>query len=150
MRFRWFTVLAATTALLGVGAQAASAKVPSQQMSRFKALEAAFSAADSKWTSALEALGTKATVAQVSKPCLAFIPALKAFDTGLLKVGFAGKTAADAAAIVSSNKALIVLMSSIHSVKSFETGFSAIFAKDLSLQDAFAKDLGIPAGEVYI
>ena len=67
MRFKWFTVLAATTALVGVGAQAASAKVPPQQMSRFKAVEAAFSAPDSKWTTALEALGTKATVPQVSK-----------------------------------------------------------------------------------
>jgi hypothetical protein len=119
-------------------------------MTRFHAVEAAFSGPQGKWTSALEALGTNATVAQVSKPCLAFIPALKAFDTGLLKVGFTGKTAADAAAIVSSNEKLIVLMSSIHSAKSFETGFSTLFAKDLSLQDAFAKDLGLPAGDVYI
>jgi hypothetical protein len=150
VRFRWFTVLAATTVVLGIGAQAASAKIPPSQMSRFHAVEAAFSGPQTKWTDALEALGAKATVAQVSKPCLAFIPALKAFDTGLLKVGLTGKTAADAAAIVNSNKQLIVLMSSIHSVKSFETGFSALFAKDLSLQQAFAKDIGIPAGDVYI
>lgn len=65
-------------------------------------------------------------------------------------MGFTGQTAAEAAAIVSSNKQLITLLSSIHSVKSFETGFSAVFAKDLSLQQAFAKDLGIPAGEVYL
>jgi hypothetical protein len=119
-------------------------------MSRFHALEAAFSGPQAKWSDALEALGAKATVSQVSKPCLAFIPALKAFDTGLLKVGFTGKTATDAAAIVSSNKQLIVLMSSVHSVKSFETGVSALFAKDMGLQGAFAKDLGIPAGDVYI
>ena len=149
MRFRWFTVLAATTVLLGVGAQAASAKIPPSQMSRFHAVEAAFSGPQTKWTDALEALGAKATVAQVSKPCLAFIPALKAFDTGLLKVGFTGKTAADAAAIVSSNEKLIVLMSSIHSLKAFETGFSALDTKDLPLVGAFAKDLGIPEGDLY-
>ncbi len=150
MRARWFTVLVAAAAVLAVGAQAASAKVPSPQMSRFHALEAAFSGPQTKWSDALEALGAKATVAQVSKPCLAFIPALKAFDTGLLKVGFTGKTASDAIAIVNSNKQLIVLMGSVHSVKSFETGFSALFAKDLALQDAFAKDIGLPAGDVYI
>jgi hypothetical protein len=86
---------------------------------------------------------------EVSKPCLAFIPALKAFDTGLLKVGFTGKTAADAAAIVGNNKQLIVLMSSIHSLKAFETGFSALDTKDLPLVGAFAKDLGIPEGDLY-
>jgi hypothetical protein len=139
-----------TTALLGIGAQAASAKVPPQQMAKFKTVEAAFSGPDTKWSNALQALSTKSTVSQLSKPCLAFIPALKSFDTGLLKVGFTGKTAADAAAIVTSDKRLIVLMGSIHSVKSFETGFSALFAKDLSLQQAFAKDLGIPAGDVLI
>ncbi len=150
MRFRWFTVVVASTALVALGAQAASAKVPPSEMSRFHAVEAAFTGPQGKWSDALEALSPKATVAQVSKPCLAFIPALKAFDTGLLKVGFTGKTAADASAIVKSNIQLIALMSSIHSVKAFETGFSALFAKDFSLQDAFAKDLGIPAGEVYI
>ncbi len=154
MRLRLFTVLAAASVLLGLGADAASAatlvKIPPSQMSRFHAAEKAFVGPDTKWTNALEALGTKATVAQISKPCTAFIPALKAFDTALLKVGFTGQTAAEAAAIVSSNKQLITLLSSIHSVKSFETGFSAVFAKDLSLQQAFAKDLGIPAGEVYL
>ena len=150
MRSKWFAAVTMATALLGVGAQAASAKVPPTQMTRFKAVEAAFSGPDTKWTSALEALSPKSPVAQLQKPCLAFIPALKSFDTGLLKVGFTGKTAIDAKAIVVSNKQLIVLMSSIHSVKSFETGFSAIFAKDLSLQQAFAKDIGIPTGDVYI
>jgi hypothetical protein len=140
----------ASAAVVAVGAQAASAKVPPQQMSRFHALEVAFEGPLTKWSDALESLGTKATVAQVSKPCLAFIPALKTFDTGLSKVGFTGKTAADATAIANSNKQLITLMGSIRSVKSFEAGFSALFAKDLSLQDAFAKDLGIPAGDVYI
>ena len=143
MRFRWFTVVAASTALVAVGAQAASAKVPPQQMTRFHALEVAFFGPQAKWSNALEALGAKATVAQ------AFIPALKAFDTGLLKVGFTGKTAADAAAIVGNNKQLIVLMSSIHSLKAFETGFSALDTKDLPLVGAFAKDLGIPEGDLY-
>jgi hypothetical protein len=149
VRFRWFTVVVASTALVAVGAQAASAKVPPQQMTRFHALEVAFVGPQGKWSNALEALGAKATVAQVSKPCLAFIPALKAFDTGLLKVGFTGKTAADAAAIVGNNKQLIVLMSSIHSLKAFETGFSALDIKDLPLVGAFAKDLGIPEGDLY-
>jgi hypothetical protein len=119
-------------------------------MARWKAVEAAFSGPDGKWSRSLQSLSPNSPVAKIQKPCLAFVPALKAFDTGLLKVGFTGKTATDAAAIVSSNQQLIVLMSSIHSTRSFETGFSAIFAKDLGLQQAFAKDLGLPAGDVYI
>jgi hypothetical protein len=150
VRFRWFTVLAATTALVGVGAQAASAKVPAQQLSRFKAIEVPFGTADSKWTNALEALSPKSSAAQVSKPCLAFVPALKTFDTALLKVGFTGKAAADANTIVSLNKQMITIMSSIRSVKTFETEFSALSPKYLSVQESFAKDIGVPAGDVII
>jgi hypothetical protein len=40
-------------------------------------------------------------------------------------------------------------MSSIHSLKAFETGFSALDIKDLPLVGAFAKDLGIPEGDLY-
>ena len=150
MRFKLFTVLVATTALLGIGAQAASAKVPPQQMSRFHAIEGPYSAADGKWTAGLEALSPKSTVAQVTKLDLAFIPALKTFDAGLLKVGFTGKAAADAAAIAKLNNQLIGVLSPVHSLKSFETGFSALLPKFQVLQDSLAKDLGIPAGDVYI
>jgi hypothetical protein len=89
-------------------------------------------------------------VAQVTKPCLAFAPALKAFDTGLLKVGFTGKTATDAAAIVRTNKQLIVVMTSVRSAKSFEASASPLFAEIFALQKAFAGDLGISPGDLYI
>jgi len=52
VRFRWFTVVAASTALVAVGAQAASAKVPPQQMTRFHALEVAFFGPQAKWSNA--------------------------------------------------------------------------------------------------
>ena len=89
-------------------------------------------------------------VAQVSKPSLAFVPALKTFDTGLQKCGFTGAGAKDVKTIVTLNTALTGILSHIQSVKSFESQFSALLPKYLAAQDSLAKYLGIPAGDVTI
>jgi hypothetical protein len=150
MRSKLFIILAVVTVLVGVGAQTASAAVPAAQLARFKAVEGPFSAADSKWATALSNLSGNATVAQVSKPSLAFIPALKAFDTGLKRVGFKGAGATDVATIVKLNGQLIGILSSVRSVKSFESQFSALDPKYFAVQQSFAKYLGIPTGDVII
>ena len=76
--------------LLSAGAQAASAAVPASQLARFKAIEGPFSAADGKWSTVLSKLSAKSPVAQLAKPSLAFVPALKTLDAGLAKIGFSG------------------------------------------------------------
>jgi hypothetical protein len=150
MRLRWLGALAATTVVFGVGMQAASAAVPAHQMARFKVVDGAFSVADAKWTGALSHLSSSPTVAQLSKPSVAFIPAIKTFDTGLAKIGFSGRAKTDVATVIKLNKELIGVLGSIHSVKSFETQFSALNSKYFAVQNALAKDLGIPAGDVQV
>jgi hypothetical protein len=133
-----------------MGAQAASASVPSKVLDKFKTIDATFAAADAKWTSALSNLSQNATPAQLSKPSLVFVPALKTFDTGLLKCGFTGKAAADAATIAKLNKELVTDLSSIKSTKTFLSEFSALTGQYVTVQAAFAKDLGLPTADVTI
>lgn len=150
MRSKLVIVLAAATVLLGVGAQAASASVPAAQLSRFKAIEGPFGAADSKWTNALSSLNQNSPVAKLSKPSLAFVPAIKTFDSALAKIGFSGAGASDVATIVKLNNQLVGILSNIHSVKSFESQFGPLGQKYFTVQQSFAKYLGIPTGEVII
>lgn len=150
MRSKWFTVSMAA-AFFFVGSQAAPAgAVSAKQLSSFKTLDGPFSKADNKWTNALSSLSSKSTVAQVSKPSLAFVPALKTFDTGLAKIGFTGNAASEAADVVKLNGQLVTILSSIKSVSSLQTQLAALFSKYQSVQDALAKDLGVPAGDVVI
>jgi hypothetical protein len=142
--------MAVATAVLGLGVQTASAAVPAKQMDRFKAIEGPFSRADSKWTAALSQLSPSASVAQVSKPSLAFVPALKTFDAGLQKCGFTGAGASDVSTIVGLNTTLIGILKDIHSVKSFESQFTAMLPKYLAAQNSLARFLGIPAADVII
>ena len=70
----------------------------------------------------------------MSKPSLAFVPALKTFDTGLQKCGFTGAGAKHVKTIVTLNTALTGILSHIQSVKSFESQFSALLPKYLAAQ----------------
>jgi hypothetical protein len=151
MRTRLF-IASVLVGVLFVGTQAslAGASSSSAQLTKFKALEGPFSQADNKWTNALSALTGSPTVAQVSTPSLAFVPALKTFDSGLLKIGFTGKTATDVATVVKLNGQLVTLLSSIKSVKAFQSSFSVLYAKYGAVQAALAKDFGIPTAEVII
>ncbi|MGC1419859.1 MAG: hypothetical protein WA786_07060 [Acidimicrobiales bacterium] len=151
MRSKWFTVSIVAVALFFVGSQVASAgSVSSKQLASFKALDGPFSKADNKWTNALSSLSSKSSVAQVSKPSLAFVPALKTFDAGLTKIGFTGNAATQAADVVKLNSQLVTILSSIKSVSSLQSQLGALFSKYQGVQDALAKDLGVPAGDVVI
>jgi hypothetical protein len=98
----------------------------------------------------LESLNANATAAQVSKPSLAFVPAIKTFDTSLAKIGFTGKTASAVATIIKLNGELIGDISSIKSAKGFISEFSALDPAYFSVQTSLAKDLGIAAAEVQV
>jgi hypothetical protein len=153
MRSKWITVLTVVVALVGVGvgSQTAWAGVsPAKQLSLFKTLDGPFSKADNKWTNALSSLSSSSTVAQVSKPSLAFVPAIKTFDAGLGKIGFTGKTATEVADVVKLNSKLVTMLSSIKSVSSLQSQLEPLLSQYNPVQDALAKDLGVPAGDVVI
>ncbi len=153
MRSKWFAVSMAVVAFIGVGSQASLAGASSssaKQLSLFKKLDGPFSDADNKWTNALSSLSSKSTVAQVSKPSLDFVPALKTFDAGLQKAGFTGNIATEVADVVKLNGKLVTMLSSINSVSSFRAALESLFSKYSPVQDALAKDFGIPAGDVVI
>jgi|GEM_PF-1986956 hypothetical protein len=152
MRSRLF-VASVLVGILFTGTQASLAGAsasPAAQLSKFKALDGPFSQADNKWTNALSALSSSATVSQISKPSLAFVPALKTFDSGLQKAGFTGKIATEIADVEKLNGQLVTLLSSIKSVKSFQSAFSSLFGKYLPVQAALAKDFGIATADVVI
>jgi succinylarginine dihydrolase len=148
MRRRWFAIAAVATAFTAVGVQAASAA--STQLSHFETIDGTFAKADHTWTAALENLSANATVAQVSKPSVAFVPAIKTFDTALAKLGFSGKTATVVATVIKLNGELIADISSIKSTKGFITQFSALSQQYLTAQTSLAKDLGIEAADVQV
>jgi hypothetical protein len=143
-----------TIAMLCIGVQAASASthrtVPAKQLTAWKTLDGPFAAADNKWSNALSSLSSNPTVAQISRPSLAFVPALKTFDTGLKKIGFTGGAGTEIADVVKLNSQLVTDLSSIKSVSSFESEFRALNQKYQPVQSAFAKDLGIPTADVII
>jgi hypothetical protein len=128
----------------------AGAGVSSSVLGKFTAIDKPFAAADHKWTDAIGALHTSSPVSAASKPSLAFIPAIKTFDSGLGKVGFTGSAATTASSIVSLNNQLIGVLGSIKSMSSFQASFAKLFAKYVPLQAALAKDLGIPEADVTI
>jgi hypothetical protein len=152
MRGKWFTVSALALTFLCVGSQGASASGLSaaQQLSAFKKLDGVYTEADSKWTDALSSLSASSSVSQVSKPSLAFVPAIKAFDAGLKKVAFTGKVATEIALAIKSNEQLQSDLSSIKSVKGLQVELSALLPKDEPIQQALAKALGVPAADITI
>jgi hypothetical protein len=152
MRCKWYTVSAIALTLLCLGSQGASASglSPAQQLSAFKKLDGAYSTADNKWTDALSSLSASSTVAQVTKPSLAFVPAIKTFDAGLKKIAFTGKTATEIAEVIKSNEQLQSDLSSIKSVHSLQVELSALLPKDEPLQNALAKDFGVPAADIVV
>ncbi len=113
-------------------------------------IDGTFGKADRTWTTALESLSANATVAQLSKPSVAFVPAIKTFDTALSKIGFTGKTATAVATVIKLNGELISDISSIKSTKGFISEFSALSGKYLSAQNSLAHDLGIAAADVQV
>jgi hypothetical protein len=141
--------VAAFLVALGLVTQA-GAGVPSGVSAKFTGLDKTFAAADHKWTDAIEALHSSSPASAASKPSVAFIPAIKTFDSGLVKVGFTGGAATTAASIVALNNQLIGVLGSIKSLPAFESQFGKLFPKYLPLQAALAKDLGIPAADVTI
>jgi len=72
------------------------------------------------------------------------------FDSGLQKAGFTGKIATEVADAVKLNSQLITDLTSIKSVASFQAELEPLFSKYSPVQDALAKDFGIPAGDVVI
>ena len=145
---RWFAIAALATTVIAVGAQTASAS--STQVSRFKTIDAPYAKADATWTTALERLTAKSTVADLSKPSLAFVPTMKTFDTALGKIGFSGKTGTDVATVIKLNGELIADIDSIKSVTGFVAEFSALSPKYFAVQTSLAKDLGIAAAYVQV
>jgi len=150
LRLKWFAVLATTTAVLGLGMQAASASVTSKQLAKWKSADGTFSKADGTWSAALSTMSNNTPVAKLSKACLAFVPAVKTFDTAVQKIGFTGKTGTDIASLIKLNDKLVPILSHITSVKSFETQFSGLDPQFFALQAALSKDLGIPEAEVQV
>jgi hypothetical protein len=152
MRGKWYSVSAVALILLCVSSQSVSASglSPAKQLSAFKKLDGVYSDADNKWTNALSSLTASSTVAQVSKPSLAFVPAINAFDAGLKKVAFTGKVATEIAAVIKTNEQLQSDLSSIKSVKGLQVELSALLPKDEPLQQALAKDFGVPAGDIVV
>jgi hypothetical protein len=148
LRRKWFAVAAVATALIPLGVQAAAAS--STQLSHFETIDGTFAKADHTWTAALLNLGPNPTVAQISKPSLAFVPAIKTFDTALLKIGFSGKTASAVASAIKLNGELIADISSMKSTKTFISEFSALNSKYLGVQTSLAKDLGIATADVQV
>jgi hypothetical protein len=153
MRRTWIALSMAVVAFIGISSQASLAGATSstaKQLALFKKLDGPYSEADNKWTNALSSLTSKSTVAQVSKPSLAYVPAIKTFDAGLQKAGFTGKIATEVADVVKLNSQLITDLTSIKSVASFQAELEPLFSKYSPVQDALAKDFGIPAGDVVI
>jgi hypothetical protein len=146
MRRRWFAVAAVATAFAALGVQAAAAS--STQLSHFETIDGTFAKADHTWTAVLLNLGPNPTVTQISKPSLAFVPAIKTFDSALLKIGFSGKTASAVAAAIKLNGELIVDIASIKSAKAFISEFSALNSKYLGVQTSLPRDLGLASADV--
>jgi hypothetical protein len=148
MRRRWFAIAAVATALVALGVPAAAA--PSLQLSHFETIDGTFAKADHTWTAALLNLGPNPTVAQISKPSLAFVPAIKTFDAALSKIGFSGKTGTAVAGAIKLNDELIVDIYSMKSTKTFISEFSALNSKYFGVQTSLAKDLGIATADVQV
>src|ERR1700678_195532 len=134
LRLKWFAAVATTAAVFGLGAQAASASVTSKQLSEWKSVDGTFDKADSTWSSALESMSANTPVSKLSKSCLAFVPAVKTFDTAISKIGFTGKTATDIASLIKLNDKLIPVLGHVRSIKSFESQFSALDRQYMPLQ----------------
>lgn len=153
MRSKLLTISVVALVVLCGGVQVSSAGTPvsrAKQLSLFKALDGPFSKADNKWTNALSSLSSTSTVAQVSKPSLAFVPALKTFDAGLQKIGFTANAKTEVADAVTLNKKLVTVLSSIKGVSSLQAQLESLIPKYSSVQDALAKDFGVPAGDIVI
>jgi hypothetical protein len=148
VRLRWLSALAVVAVVIGASPSVASASQSSKVVSEWKSADGKFGTADFKWTSALS--GSNPSLSQVKKASLAFIPAIKTFDTALTKIHFTGKTATDIASLVTVNTKEIAVLGHITSLKSFEGAFGALEPKFESLQAALSKDLGIPEGEIQV
>jgi hypothetical protein len=146
MRLKCFVVLATTAAVFGLGMQASSASVPSKQRAQWISVDGTFAKADHTWTSALSTSSSKT----LSKACLAFVPAVNAFDTALKKIGFTGKTGTDIASLIKLNSKLVPILSHVTSIKSFGSEFSALVPQYMGLQAALSKDLGIEEAEIQV
>jgi hypothetical protein len=131
---------------------ASAATVPANLRSKFVSIDTVFGKVDSKWTTAVAAMPTSATIAQIAQVSPPFVAALKVFDTKLLALGLPGKAGTDAKAVASSNGKLVSLLSSLGNISrpTFISDFRSIFTQDMGLQTAFAKDLGIPTADVLI
>jgi hypothetical protein len=150
LRLKWFAAVATTAAVFGLGAQAASASVTSKQLSEWKSVDGTFDKADSTWSAALETMSGNTPASKLSKSCLAFIPAVKTFDTAIKKIGFTGKTGIDIASLIKLNDKFIPVLGHVTSIKSFESQFSAVEPQYMALQAALSKDLGIEEAEIYV
>jgi hypothetical protein len=145
---RWLSALVAAAIVIGGSASVASASQSAKVVSEWKAADGPFATADGKWTSALS--GSNPSLSQVKKASLAFIPAVKTFDSALQKIHFTGKTASDISSLIKTNKKEITILGHVTSLKSFISQFGALDPTFQALQGALSKDLGIQEAEIII
>ena len=144
---KWLVAISMAVPMLAVTASA-SASAPTGQVAAFKKADAAFAGPNLKWSRVLEQ--PHPTVAGVAKASAAFLPAVRAFDTALQKIGFSGKTGQDIAAVVKLNDQLIPVLGHVTSLKQFESGVGPLVGRFAALQTALSKDLGIPAADIIL
>ncbi len=150
MRPKFLKALAALTTVAAFGAitSVASAAAPSKIVYQFKRADATFAPANEKWSAVVQS--SSASIAQIRKADLAYVPAVKAFDTALQKIAFTGKTARDISTLIKLNKKEISVLSKATTTKSLQAGLSPIMGQYVTLQLALSKDLGIPAAELIL
>jgi hypothetical protein len=143
--------MAVATAVAMASPVASASTVPKQLRSEFIAFDTTFAKADTTWTDKISALPASATTAQIAKYSPAYVAAIKVFDSSLTKLKLPGKAGTDAKAIVTWNSNFSVLLDSAGklSMSSFKSQFSKMFQQSLALQQSFAKDMNIPAADIF-
>lgn len=134
--------------VVALSAPSAWASAPASDVAKFKKVDGAFSVANIKWSNVLTA--STVSLSKLQKAGVAFAPALKTFDAGLLKIPFTGKTDSDILAVVALNGKAISVVGHIKSLGSFEKQYGALVPKYMTLQAAVGKDLGIPTAEIIL
>jgi len=166
-RQRLLNVSAAATAGLAIAVTApACAAVSHHQREKWKRVDAPLASANNRFLRAVSLIRSDAafnrkavTAAQVSKPCLALVPALETFDRGVARIGLGGSAGRDVATVVALNQQLIGILSQM-TIASFIVDYDVpglitpwptpLAPRYVALQSALARDLGLPPAQVQI
>ena len=169
MRGHWTRAVTAATAAAGLAiamAAPASAAVSHRQREKWKRVDAPLASANNRFLRAISLIRSDAafnsktvTAAQVSKPCLALVPALETFDGAVARIGLGGSAGRDVATVVALNRQLIGILSHM-TIASFIVDYDVpglitpwptpLAARYVALQPALARDLGLPPAQVQI